>query len=102
MKTKLICFAAMILLLPTLIYAETSVPVTFEGVIGDFAKKSRTYEINGKFYKFPPNIVIENQKGRRLSVDHLRGGTYVKVYGKKDIALESNLVEYYKVVVYKQ
>ena len=102
MKTKLTCFAVIILLLPALVFADTSITVTFEGVIGDYAKKSRTYEINGKFYKFPPNIVIENQNGRRLSMDNLKGGTYVKVYGKKDIELESNIIEYYKVVVYKK
>ena len=102
MKTKLVCFAAIILLLPAFVYAETSIPVTFEGVIGDFAKKSRTYEINGQFYKFPSNIVIQNQKGNRLSFGHLQGGTYVKVYGKKDIAPESKKIEYYKVVVYEK
>ncbi|UCF92792.1 MAG: hypothetical protein JSW39_01140 [Desulfobacterales bacterium] len=101
MKDKMMFWAILFLVFgPMAVNAGNSVPFTIEGVIGDFAPKSGIYEIDGKIYRLPPNIIIENHKGQQLTVRHLTGGTFVKVIGKKilDLSLEEQ-IKFYKIVV---
>ena len=83
MKTKLIVYAAFLLLMPSVIYAQTTEQVYIQGTVGDFSTSSRTYEINGTIYDFPNAIVLVDASGNDLTFDQIKAGSLIKVIGDK-------------------
>ena len=103
MKKQIVRFLFLLLLLPIVANAEYKIPVIVEGHIGDFAPKSRIYEVNGHFYQLPGNIVIQNRDGERLSFGHLKGGTIVKIIGEKIVGPnENSKILFNKIVIMKK
>jgi len=100
MKKQILCFIFLLLLLPIATIAETRIPIKIEGRIGDFAEKSRIYEINGEIYQFQQNIIIENQYGRRLTLNDLKGGLFIKIIGEKIIERDQKeKIEFNKIII---
>ena len=85
LKIKTFGIFIIFFLIPVLSGADYTLPVVIQGTIGDFSKQSRNYEIDGKIYHFPQNIVLENRHGNRISFDHIKPGSAVKVIGEKNI-----------------
>lgn len=103
MKRQILSLIFLLLLLPIATTAENRIPIKIEGRIGDFAKKSKTYEINGEIYQFQANIIIENQYGRRLTFDDLEGGLFIKIIGEKIIETgQREKIEFNKIIVMKK
>lgn len=79
---------------------QTPIPFSIEGRIGDYAMGSREYEVNRDFYKFPANIIIQNQNGNNLSFRHLTGGKLIRIIGEKTIALnQAEIITYTKIII---
>ena len=83
MLRKIFWLSVVILLIPLVLQAEMSVPFMVEGTIGDCAPRSRTYEIDGHCYQFPPGTRVENRNGQPLSFDQLQGGAHIRISGEK-------------------
>lgn len=101
MKKQILCLLFLFLLFPNTLLAQETVSITIEGYIGDSAPKARIYEINGKMYQFPGNIVIKNQYGKRLTFNDLIGGVHVKVIGEKTVSENRATTTYKKVIILK-
>jgi len=82
---KWIVIVALVLFMPALALSEYLMPITFEGRIGDFAAKSRIYEIEGQMFQLGPDTIVEDKNGARLPLQTLQGGTRVRVHGQKVI-----------------
>lgn len=103
MKKQILCFIFLLLLLPSATIAEYRIPIKIEGRIGDFAPKSRTYEIDGKIYRFQKDIIIEDQYGRRLTFNDLKGGLFIKIIGEKIIGRhQKEKIELNKIIIMKK
>jgi ribosome biogenesis SPOUT family RNA methylase Rps3 len=102
MKKYLLVLIFLSFLVPCAAVAEYKVPIVIEGVIGDFAERSRTYEVNGQYYQFQKDVAIETADGKILSFRHLRGGLHVQILGEQitgDDLIERT--EYNKIIVIK-
>lgn len=83
MLRKIFWLNVLVLLIPLALQADMTLPFTVEGVIGDFASRSRTYEIDGHTYQFPPGTPVENRNGQPLRFDQLQGGAHIRISGEK-------------------
>lgn len=102
MKKYFVILTFLSLLLPNVTLAERKIPIIIEGVIGDYAKKARVYEIDGKIYHFKKGIKIENLYGKRLRFKHLKGGRYIKIIGEKIVGDDSKeRIQYHKIIIIK-
>jgi hypothetical protein len=102
MKKQIPCLLFLFLLFPNALLAQETVPITIEGYIGDSAPQARIYEINGKMYQFPGNIVIRNQYGKRLTFKDLIGGVHVRVTGEKTVSeTQKATITYKKIIILK-
>ena len=103
-KIKVFGLFIIFILTPLLSAADYTIPVVIQGTIGDFSKQSRNYEIDGKIYHFPQNIVLENRHGKRIAFDRIRPGSAVKVMGEKtiDTLNTGDRVTYKKIILINQ
>jgi hypothetical protein len=83
MKKNIFLLFLSLLLIPALITAEPNKTIEIQGIIGDSAPRSRTYEVDRKIYQFDQDIIIQNEAGEILDFDALRGGTEIKIIGEK-------------------
>jgi len=93
----LICLSMFV---PHAAIGEDKVPFVIEGVIGDFADRSRIYEVDGTYYQFQKDIIIETQDGKRLTFRHLRGGLHIQIVGEKLEGKDSTeRTQYNKIII---
>jgi len=98
-KNRAVLLFLLILFSSVAVYADYTTPVVVQGVIGDYSKMSRDYEIGGNIYSFPPNITLEDRHGNRVSYSRLKSGVRVKVIGEKTVGdSENGTVEYRKII----
>jgi hypothetical protein len=72
-----------ILLIPSFAQAESTETFEIQGVIGDYAPQSRTYEVDGKIYEFDEDITIQTPSGDALTFADLKGGMRIKIIAEK-------------------
>ena len=104
MKKNIFFLFLALLLVPAFTAAEPAKTIEIQGVIGDFAPQSHTYEVGRKIYHFDEDITIQNESGEILGFDALRGGTKVKVMGEKTgdpKGKGKEKIKYTKIVVLK-
>ena len=95
MSRKTIWLSVLVLLIPLALQAEMTIPFMVEGTIGDFAPRSRTYEIDGHTYQFPPGTPVENRAGQPLRFDQLKGGAHIRINGEKTYRDDQQEVVHY-------
>ena len=104
MKNKISVFIfTLILIFPACAYSEHTIPVIIQGTIGDYSKKAHKYEIDGKIYRFPAGIPLEDTHGNRISSDRLKSGVNVKIIGEKTLGNlrdnTNNTIEFTKIIL---
>ena len=83
MKKYIMLFFLTVLLIPNLAPADRIETIEIQGVIGDSAPQSRTYEVDGKIYEFDEDITIQTPSGDALTFADLKGGIEIKIIGEK-------------------
>ncbi len=102
MKKYVLVLIFLSILIPCAAVAEDKVPIVIEGVIGDFAERSRVYEVDGEYYQFQKDVIIETSDGKRLSFSHLRGGLHIQILGEKITGDDlRERTQYNKIIVIK-
>jgi hypothetical protein len=99
----LLCLTTL-LFIPAFAKAEANKTVEIQGVIGDSAPQSRTYEVDRKIYQFDEDITIQNESGEILGFDALKGGTEIKIIGEKIFdpkAKTKEKIKYIRIIVLK-
>ena len=107
MKNKIAIFSFVwILLSPVGAYSEYTIPVIIQGAIGDYSKRARKYEIDGKVYRLPAGIALEDANGNRISSDKLKSGVVVKIIGEKVVGSHRNntnrTIEFTRIILVRQ
>ena len=100
----LLCLTTL-LFIPAFAKAEANKTVEIQGVIGDSAPQSRTYEVDRKIYQFDEDITIQNESGEILGFDALKGGTEIKIIGEKIFdpkAKTKEKIKYIRIIVLKK
>jgi hypothetical protein len=104
MKKNVFLLCLTLLVIPAFIAAEPNKTIEIQGIIGDSAPQSRTYEVGRKIYQFDEDITIQNESGEILGFDALRGGTEVKIIGEKIFdpkAKTREKIKYLRIIVLK-
>lgn len=100
MKKYILLFLLTILLIPNLAAADRVKTVEIKGVIGDFARQGRIYEVSGKLYRFDEDILIQDQDGTPLTFADLHGGMSIRIIGEKTTAPKAKTeMKYIKIIV---
>ena len=100
MKKYVFVLICLSMFVPHAAIGEDKVPFVTEGVIGDFADRSRIYEVDGKYYQFQKDIIIDTQDGKRLTFRHLRGGLHIKIVGEKMTGTDfKERAQYHKIII---
>ena len=105
MKSNIFLLFLTLLLIPNFTTAEPQKTVEIQGIIGDSAPQSRTYEVDRKIYQFDEDITIQNQSGEILSFAALKGGTEIKIIGEKTFdpkAKTKEKIKYIRIIVLKK
>ncbi len=103
MNIKIIVCVAVMLLLPVVSGAQSTVEVSIQGKVGDFSTLSRDYEIDGEIYDFPKTIILVNTAGGKLPFDRIRSGSVIKVIGEKTIVgAQSGTIKWKKIILIKE
>jgi ribosome biogenesis SPOUT family RNA methylase Rps3 len=103
-KKNIVIFFLTLLLIPAFTVAEPDKTIEIQGIIGDSAPRSRTYEVDRKIYQFDEDIIIQNEAGEILGFDALRGGTEIKIIGEKIAdpkAKGKEEIKYIRIIVLK-
>ena len=83
MKKHILFLFLTLLLIPSFALAESTETFEIRGVIGDSAPQSRTFEVDGKIYKFDEDIPIQTPSGDALTFADLKGGMRIKIIAEK-------------------
>jgi hypothetical protein len=83
MKKTIFLLFLTLLLIPNPAHANRTETIEIQGVIGDSAPQSRTYEVDGKIYKFDEDITIQTPSGDALTFADLKGGMKIKIMAVK-------------------
>jgi len=83
MKKYILLLFLTLLLLPNLAPADRIETIEIQGVIGDSAPQSRTYEVDGKIYEFDEDITIQTPSGDALTFADLKGRVKIKIIAEK-------------------
>jgi len=83
MNKYILLFFLTFLLIPNLAPADRMETIEIQGVIGDSAPQSRTYEVDGKIYEFDEDITIQTPSGDALTFADLKGGVKIKIIAEK-------------------
>jgi len=105
MKKNIFLLLLTLLLIPAFITGEPNKTIEIQGIIGDSAPQSRTYEVGGKIYQFDEDITIQNESGEILGFDALKGGTEIKIFGEKTFdpkAKTKEKITYTRIIVLKK
>jgi hypothetical protein len=105
MKINLFVLFLTLLLLPNISTGEPQKIIEIQGIIGDSAPQSRTYEVGREIYQFDQDITIQNESGEILGFDALKGGTEIKIIGEKTFdpkAKTKEKIKYLRIIVLKQ
>jgi hypothetical protein len=105
MKKYILLLFLTLLLIPNFTTAEPQKTVEIQGIIGDSAPQSRTYEVDRKIYQFDEDITIQNESGEILGFDALKGGTEIKIIGEKAFdpkAKTKEKIKYIRIIVLKK
>ena len=105
MKSNIFLLFLTLLLIPNFTTAEPQKTVEIQGIIGDSAPQSRTYEVDRKIYQFDEDITIQNQSGEILSFAALKGGTEIKIIGEKTFdpkAKTKEKIKYIRIIVLRK
>jgi hypothetical protein len=104
MKKNLFILFLALLLIPNFTTGEPNKTIEIQGIIGDSAPQSRTYEVDRAIYQFDEDITIQNQSGEILGFDALKGGTEIKIIGEKTFdpkAKTKEKIKYIRIIVLK-
>jgi hypothetical protein len=105
MKKYILLLFLTLLLIPNFTAAEPNKTIEIQGIIGDSAPQSRTYEVDRKIYQFDEDIAIQNESGEILGFDALKGGTEIKIIGEKTSdpkAKTKEKIKYLRIIVLKK
>jgi hypothetical protein len=83
MKKNIFLLFLTLLLTPNPAHADRIETIEIQGVIGDSAPQSRTYEVDGKIYEFDENITIQTPSGDALTFADLKGGMKITIIAEK-------------------
>ena len=83
MKKNIFLLSLTLLFIPNPANADLTETIEIQGFIGDSAPQSRTYEVDGKIYKFDEDIPIQTQSGDALTFADLRGGMKITIIAQK-------------------
>jgi hypothetical protein len=83
MKKYVLIILLAFLLIPSFAQTESTETFEIQGVIGDYAPQSRTYEVDGKIYEFDEDITIQTPSGDALTFADLKGGMRIKIIAEK-------------------
>ena len=72
-----------LLLIPSFAQTESTDTFEIQGVIGDYAPQSRTYEVDGTIYEFAEDIPIQTPSGDALTFADLKGGIIIRIIAEK-------------------
>ena len=104
MKKNIFLLFLTLLLIPAFTSGEPNKTIEIQGVIGDSAPQSRTYEVDRNIYKFDEDITIQNESGEILGFDALKGGSEIKIIGEKTFdpkAKTKEKIKYIRIIVLK-
>jgi len=102
MKKYVLIILLAFLLIPSFAQAESTETFEIKGVIGDSAPQSRTYEVDGKIYKFDEDITIQTPSGDALTFADLKGGMKIKIIAEKVLGPDGKeKVNYIRIIVMK-
>ena len=104
-KKNIVILFLTLLLIPAFTTAEPAKTIEIQGIIGDSAPRSRTYEVDRKIYQFDEDIIIQNEAGEILDFHALRGGTKIKIIGEKIAdpkAKGKEEIKYIRIIVLKK
>ena len=104
MKKNIFLLFLTLLLIPNFTTGEPNKTIEIQGIIGDSAPRSRTYEVDRAIYQFDEDITIQNQSGEILGFDALKGGTEIKIIGEKIFdpkAKTKEKIKYVRIIVLK-
>ena len=105
MKKNIIILFLTLLFIPAFATAEPAKTIEIQGIIGDSAPRSRTYEVDRKIYQFDEDITIQNESGEILGFEALKGGTAIKIIGEKIFdpkAKTKEKIKYLRIIVLKK
>ena len=103
MKTKMMLCVVLVLLLPAVSQAQSTVDAYIQGTVGDFSTLSRDFEIDGQIYDFPNTIILLDNTGKALPFDRIKPGSRIKVIGEKTIGgSRSGTIEWKKIILLKE
>ena len=105
MKSNIFLLFLTLLLIPNFTTAEPNKTIEIQGIIGDSAPQSRTYEVDRKIYQFDEDITIQNQSGEILSFAALKGGTEIKIIGERTFDPKDKIkekIKYIRIIVLKK
>ena len=105
MKKNIFLLFLTLLLIPAFTSGEPNKTIEIQGVIGDSAPQSRTYEVDRNIYKFDEDITIQNESGEILGFDALKGGSEIKIIGEKTFdpkAKNKEKIKYVTIIVLKK
>ena len=83
MKKNIFLLFLTLLFIPNPGHADLTETIEIQGVIGDSAPQSRTYEVDGEIYKFDEDIPIQTPSGDALTFADLRGGMKITIIAQK-------------------
>ena len=105
MKKNIFLLFLTLLLIPNFTRGEANKTIEIQGIIGDSAPQSRTYEVDRKIYQFDEDIIIQNESGEILGFTALQGGTEIKIIGEKIFdpkAKTKEKIKYIRIIVLKK
>ena len=103
MNKYILLFFLTVLLVPNLAPADRMETIEIQGVIGDSAPQSRTYEVDGKIYEFDEDITIQTPSGDALTFADLKGGVKIKIIGEKVPGPDGKeKIKYISIIVMKE
>jgi hypothetical protein len=103
MKKYVLIVLLAFLLIPSFVQAESTETFEIQGVIGDSAPQSRTYEVDGKIYEFDEDITIQTPSGDTLTFADLKGGMRIKIIAEKVPGPDGKeKIKYNRIIVMKK
>ena len=105
MKSNIFLLFLTLLLIPNFTTAEPNKTIEIQGIIGDSAPQSRTYEVDRKIYQFDEDITIQSESGEILGFDALKGGTEIKIIGERTFDPKGKIkekIKYIRIIVLKK
>lgn len=102
MKNYILPLFLTFLLIPSLSSGQVEKTIEIQGVIGDSAPQSRTYEVEGKIYELDQDIAIQTEAGEALSFANLKGGVEIKIIAERTTEpkpKDRKKIRYIKIIV---